>query len=185
MFEEMSPEVLVASQATSSTNQKCRQTYTILDELCNDAMGGKPRKQVPKKMSFATRCWEKPKELVAGSYIIGEDPAIQCGFNPNEVYDKKSIPKSTKSNLQESVRVIMTYAISKDAFIETYRELSRFAEEYPGSSAIIIHAAMGKESGVSSFIPPPEKGDLYRYLCGVSEICIELSFLIYLKILPT
>ena len=186
MFEEMSPEVLVASQASSSTNQNCLPTYTILDELCKDVMGTKPRKKMPKRMNFDTHCWEKPIELESGSYIIGEDPAIQCGFLPKEVYDKKSIPKSMKSKLREAIRLIITYAISKDAFIQTYRALSRFAcEEYPRSSDAIIHAAMDKDSVVSSFIPPadPEKGDLYSYLCEVSEICIELSFLMTLKIL--
>ena len=181
MKEEMPQEHIVASSRTQN----------ILEELCKHVVGPNSRSVAPKKMHLDTSCWERTKTLIPGSYIIGEDPAIECGFNPNQVYE--SVCRE-KSQLQEAVRIIITYAISKgiDAFIKTYRELSRFVsgcDEYARSSAAIIHAVMAKDTSLWGFIPPEEKGNLYKYLCGVNpqvdcstdqnepiEVCIELSF---------
>ena len=147
---------------------------TILEDLCKHVVGPKPKRKATKRMNTCT--WDPPREIEPGRYIIGEDPAIQCGFNPKNIYKKEVYDRAhrkrecMKSKLQEAIWVIITYAISKgvDAFLQflqTYRELSRFAsDEYPRSSAVIIHVVMVKDSAMWSVIPPLKKGDLYKYL---------------------
>ena len=180
IMEEVLAEHPISCQSIFSATRNSPEIESIFEELSKGVVGPEPKNKARKKMNSDPHSWEKPKTtLKSGSYIIGEDPAIKCGFNPQQVYDRKSKPKSTKANLQEAIRLIMAYAISKDGFIETYRDLSRFADEYPGSSLAIINAVKRKDSAVSSFIPPPRKGALYNYLCRKekvpSEVCLEFD----------